>query len=138
MAIDDHIHLHSPSLTPERRAFLLASLTDYCLSHGIIHRHHSAASDNYSHLTHAPVTLFPSPFPQDEFEKAIKLQTTYNLLYARIASDVEGLQGIMDKYILWFPLFSSEHSIARVDDFIKQLWELYYELRQQGFVQVRT
>jgi glutathione synthase len=37
--------------------------------------------------TSAPVTLFPSPFPQVCFEQAKAVQTAYNELYARISQD---------------------------------------------------
>jgi glutathione synthase len=44
------------------------------------------------------VTLFPSLFPRKAWEQALKIQTTYNVLYARIANDEEWMERIMDEF----------------------------------------
>ena len=93
----DIVASYPPELSPKALNFLVTSLIDYSLSHGIIVR--PAKSSEANHLaSHAPVTLFPSLFPRTAWEKALKVQTTYNVLYARIANDVEWLGKIMDEY----------------------------------------
>lgn len=92
----DILPSYPPSLSPKALHFLLTSLVDYCLSHGITVR--SAQPSEGNHLaSHAPVTLFPSLFPRTAWEKAIQAQTTYNLLYAKIANDEEWLGKIMEE-----------------------------------------
>jgi hypothetical protein len=47
--------------------------------------------------TTAPVTLFPSPFPQVCFDQAKSTQRAYNSLYASIAQDEEFLKDIVQE-----------------------------------------
>lgn len=47
--------------------------------------------------TSAPVTLFPSPFPQICFEQAKAVQTAYNELYARISQDEDFISGVVQE-----------------------------------------
>lgn len=88
---------YPPELSPNSLSFLLTSLIDYSLSHGIIVRPREPSENNYL-ASHAPVTLFPSLFPRNAWEQALKVQTIYNVLYARIANDVEWLAEIMAQY----------------------------------------
>lgn len=94
---DNSFQSYPPSLSPEGLSHLVTSLTDYCLAHGIIVRPPTSSETN--HLGTPPsVTCFPSLFPRKEWEEALKLQTTYNLLYTRVANDVEWLANIMEEY----------------------------------------
>ena len=80
---------YPPSLTPEQRDFLLTSLTDWSLSHGLTVRPPPAfvkENPNNALATHAPVTCFPLVFPREPFVRAREIQTAYNELYAGIAS----------------------------------------------------
>jgi glutathione synthase len=93
----DILPSYPPSLPPKALQYLLTSLTDYCLAHGITVRPVNAGKG--SHLSsHAPVTLFPSLFPRNAWEQALKVQGAYNLLYAKIANDVDWLGKIMQEY----------------------------------------
>jgi hypothetical protein len=94
----DILPSYPPSLGPEPLSFLVSSLTDYCLSHGIAVRPLQASEGNHL-ASHAPVTLFPSLFPRQAWQAALEVQTTYNLLYAKIANDVEWLGRIMDELV---------------------------------------
>lgn len=81
---------YPPSLTSEQRNFLLSSLTDWSLSHGLIVRPPPAfikENPNNALATHAPVTCFPSVFPKEPFVRAREIQMAYNELYAAIASE---------------------------------------------------
>ena len=95
----DILPSYPPSLSPKALHYLLTSLTDYCLSHGITVRPVQAGEGNHL-ASHAPVTVFPSLFPRNAWEQAMKVQQLYNLLYLRIANDVEWLGKIMDEYIV--------------------------------------
>jgi len=87
---------YPPSLDPDQLSFLLSSLTDYCLYHGVAVRPTQPSEGNHL-TTHAPVTLFPSLFPRQAWEAALEVQTTYNLLYAKISNDVNWLGKIIDE-----------------------------------------
>jgi hypothetical protein len=93
----DILPSYPPSLPPKALHFLLTSLTDYCLSHGVTVRPAQPSEGNHL-ASHAPVTLFPSLFPRTAWEQAIQVQTTYNILYAKIANDEEWLGKIMDEW----------------------------------------
>ena len=55
-----------------------------------------------------------------------RLQSTYNVLYSRIAMDEAFLDEIM-----------GEGGVASVDDFTGELWRRWKQLRVEGIVQVR-
>ncbi|KAJ7779542.1 hypothetical protein B0H14DRAFT_2961681 [Mycena olivaceomarginata] len=74
---------------------------------------------------HAPLSVFPSPFPLRLFLLARRLQSTYNILYARIATDVEFLDQVM----------GAVEGVGKVDDFVGQLWTGWKTLRDEGLVQ---
>jgi len=120
----DILPSYPPSLDEPSLSFLLSSLTDYCLSHGITVRPSVPSEENHL-ASHAPVTLFPSLFPFKAWEQALAVQTKYNLVYAKIANDEEWLGKIMD-------------DLVEVDDFVRQLWELYKDIKREGVVQVPT
>jgi glutathione synthase len=124
---------YPPSLHPKALSFLIASLTDYCLSHGITVRPAEPSKGNHL-ASHAPVTLFPSLFPRSAWEQALKVQTTYNVLYARIANNEEWIGNIMNEYFHFTEIFDSR--LAGVDDFVRDLWELYKNVKKEGIAQV--
>lgn len=131
----DILPSYPPSLPPKAHSFLLTSLIDYSLAHGITVRPPIASENNHL-ASHAPVTLFPSLFPRGAWEQALAVQTTYNHLYAKIANDIPWLGKIMDEYrpSVWGRRVNCR--LVEVDDFVKQLWELYKDVRKEGIVQV--
>lgn len=48
---------------------------------------------------HAPISLFPTPFPAEEFQKAIELSPLFGLLVDKISRDVEWLHRMLEKYV---------------------------------------
>jgi hypothetical protein len=94
---------YPPSTTPEQEEYLVQSVKDWSIQHGLTVRPStsfiSKEADPHAILaTNAPVTLFPSPFPRSCFDHATKIQTIYNELYAAIADDEEWLAGIVKEY----------------------------------------
>jgi glutathione synthase len=81
------------------------------------------------------VTLFPSLFPRSAWEDALKVQKAYNVVYAKISNDVEWLGKIMEEYVLWGEF---NGRLVDVDDFVRQLWDLYKEVKKEGIVQVQS
>jgi glutathione synthase len=93
-------YLYPPNLTPSESEQLLSTIKDWSVAHGLTVRPPlsmvSAEVDTHGVLaTTAPVTLFPSPFPQVCFDQAKNIQKAYNRLYASIARDEEFLRDIV-------------------------------------------
>ena len=118
-----------PSLSPVQLEALTLYATTYAISHGLLYLPPAEHQPTIpSAAIHAPVSLFPSPFPRKLFELALRLQNTFNVLYARIAMDDEFLDQIM----------GAETGVGKVDDFIGHLWTGWKQLRDEGLPQVRT
>ena len=75
-------------------------------------------------LHFAPFLLFPSPFPQKEFDLGVELQPILNEVMHRVSHDHKFLQESLEKTI-------------KVDQFTKRLWDIYETVRKEGFRQVR-
>ena len=118
-----------PEITDKQREELTLRATTYALSHGLIYLPVADVQPPApTSAIHAPLALFPSPFPRKQFELAQRLQRTYNVLYARIALDEEFLDRVM----------GAEIGVGRVDEFTGQLWKIWKRLRDQGIHQVRS
>ena len=92
--------LFPPELDTSTQSFLVTSLTDYALSHGLTVRPAIVSEGTYL-ASHAPVTLFPSPYPRKNWEHALEVQRIYNLLYARVSNDTEWLGGVINEFHIW-------------------------------------
>ncbi|KAH9900994.1 glutathione synthase [Cubamyces lactineus] len=117
-----------PEITDEQRSALTLLATTYALSHGLVYLPPADVQPPVpTSAIHAPLALFPSPFPRDKFELAKRLQRTYNVLYAHVTMDEEFLDRVM----------GAEQGVGRVDEFTGQLWRLWKRLRDQGIKQTR-
>jgi len=116
-----------PSLTTAQLDNLTLYATSYALCHCLLYlppaEQHPIIP---SAAIHAPISLFPSPFPRELFEQCCRIQRTYNILYARIAMDEEFLDKVM----------GAEQGVGKVDDFIGQIWRGWKKLRDAGLAQV--
>lgn len=118
-----------PELSKEQLEELTLHATSYALSHGFTYLPLAGQQPvNPTVAIHAPFTLLPSPIPRRLFEKARRLQRSYNMLYARVAMDVEFLDRVM----------GAEQGLGRVDDFIGELWRGWKQLRKDGLAQVES
>jgi glutathione synthase len=116
-----------PELSKEQLETLTLYATTYALSHGLTYLPPVEQQLLFpTAAIHAPFTLLPSPFPRRLFEKARRLQRSYNILYARIAMDIEFLDRVM----------GAEQGLGKVDSFIGQLWRGWKQLREVGLAQV--
>ena len=70
-------------------------------------------------LHFAPFMLFPSPFPRDEFEKAVSLQVVINELMHKVAHDYTFLKDAL------------KHTVE-VDEFTGRLWKIYQTICDEG------
>jgi len=116
-----------PSLTTAQLENLTIYATSYCLCHSLLYLPPAKQPPIVpSAAIHAPISLFPSPFPRELFEQGRRIQRTYNILYSRIAMDEEFLDKVM----------GAEEGVGKVDDFIGQLWRGWKKLRDAGLAQV--
>ncbi|KAI0362179.1 glutathione synthase [Trametes cingulata] len=117
-----------PDVTDEQREALTLLATTYALSHGLVYLPPADVQPPVpTSAIHAPLALFPSPFPRKQFELARELQRSYNVLYARVAMDEDFLDRVM----------GAEAGVGRVDEFTGQLWRIWKRLRDQGITQPR-
>ena len=96
---------YPPEIDDLERDHLAQVVKDWTAAHGLTVRPPpllvSAEADPSGILaTSAPVTLFPSPFPRQCFEKAKAVQIAYNELYARISQDEEFLGQIISEFVI--------------------------------------
>lgn len=112
-----------PTITDEQLDVLTLQATTYALSHGLVYLPVAKEQPPAPTSTiHAPLALFPSPIPRTLFERARALQRTYNVLYARIATDVAFLDRVM----------GAEEGVGRADAFTGELWRRWRRVRDEG------
>ncbi|KAJ7201653.1 glutathione synthase [Mycena pura] len=115
-----------PALSDTQLEALTLYATTYALSHSLLYLPPAQFQPPIpSSAIHAPLSLFPSPVPRRLFDLARRLQSSYNILYARIATDVEFLDKVM----------GTVEGVGRVDDFVGQLWMGWKRLRDEGMIQ---
>lgn len=93
---------YPPDLSDAQLQYLLTNVKDWSIANGLAVRPTpsfvSQEQDPSGSLAvTAPVTLFPSLFPSNCFEQGLGIQTAYNELYARIASDETWLKQIVEE-----------------------------------------
>lgn len=115
-----------PTLSEAQLQALTLLATTYALSHGLVYLPVAKSQPPAPTSTiHAPLALFPSPFPRRLFHLAQRLQRIYNVLYARIATDESFLDRVMGEV----------YGVGKVDEFTGQLWRRWRRLRDEGVVQ---
>ena len=130
-----------PEVTEAHLETLTLLATTFALSHGLLYLPVSSSSPSSSaapapvlatppkftthtpaptSAIHAPLTIFPTPFPRRLFTHAQHLQRAYNVLYARIAMDWTFLDTVMGEI----------EGVGRVDEFVGQLWRGWRAVRE--------
>jgi len=120
-----------PEQAPDLLEALTLAATTYALSHGLLYLPPSQSPSNTQpHIPtaaiHAPLSLFPAPFPRAQFEAARRLQSVYNVLYGRVAMDTPFLDAVM----------GAEAGVGKADAFTGTLWRGWKSIREHGVVQV--
>jgi glutathione synthase len=92
---------YPPPISREQEAYILNTIKDWSIQHGLAVRPSSSfvpekINDSGVLATTAPVTLFPSPFPESCFWEGRLLQTTFNELYAAVSNDEQWIEEIME------------------------------------------
>ncbi|SAL99036.1 hypothetical protein [Absidia glauca] len=102
-----------------------AEAIDWSLAHGLVVRPTLEKQQHFEHnaaVTHAPLALYPTPFPRAEFSKAKELQAPWNTLIHRMSQDDPLINELME-------------TLSQVDDFMKQLYAIYVQVRTEGIAQ---
>lgn len=108
------------NFTPEQLAQLSTLATTYALSHSLAYLPIDPPETPKSAI-HAPISLTPTPFPRHLFQKALRIQKLYNLLYARVASD----DTFLDDYL-------GGDGVGSVDEFTRHQWMGWKEAKAEG------
>lgn len=107
-----------PQLSEENEATLLENLQQWSLANGLV----MYPPEWKQHLaSHAPITVFPTPFPRDLFENGVKVQKAFNELYANaVSKEKKWLNEIIE-------------SLADFDaDFTGNLYKIYKKALEYG------
>ncbi|RHZ79839.1 hypothetical protein Glove_140g141 [Diversispora epigaea] len=118
---------YPPQTSQGNLQILLELAIDWSLAHGLVFRPPSTTSNNNidnnnNSVIHAPISLFPSPFPRREFELALELQPIFNRLFFELSQNHDFIKDVIEE-------------VTKVDDFIEKLYNLYVTVRQEGVVQ---
>ncbi|KAL7752216.1 Glutathione synthetase [Sorochytrium milnesiophthora] len=116
---------YPPALSALQYDALRDLATDWALSHGLVIRpaaDASSAQPKRGVAVHAPLALFPSPFPRHCYDKAVALQPLFNSLVHKVAHNHAFLASIMD-------------SLSLVDDFTGKLYNIYKAVQVEGVSQ---
>ena len=128
MSGDSVVSSWPPVLSERQLAALTLQATTYALSHGLGYLPPAPSQPPApTSAIHAPLALFPSPIPRVLFAHAKLLQRIYNVLYARVATDVEFLDRVM-----------GETGVGKVDEFTGELWKRWKRARESRADQVRV
>lgn len=87
------------NLNEEQLTILKDAALDFALSHGLVVRPPPTddATTQQGGVINAPVALFPTPFPVNAFNNAVKIQPLYNQLVHDISQDDAFLKDIMER-----------------------------------------
>ncbi|KAI9017774.1 glutathione synthase [Gaertneriomyces semiglobifer] len=114
---------YPPNLPDAKLDELKGHAVDWAIAHGLVVRPPATTTNADAPLvTHAPIALFPSPFPRNSYELAIQYQPLFNKLVDAVARDENFLKEVMD-------------SLSQVDDFVGKLYDIYKEVKQEDVVQ---
>ena len=81
----------------ETLASLVEQARDFAVTGGILMIPKDAPSLNL--FSHAPFTLFASPFPKSLFQQGFEVQKDFNILVDKISKDYEFLQSSLARLV---------------------------------------
>ena len=114
-----------PTITDEQLEALTRYATTYALATGLSYLPDVTPQPPApTSAIHAPLALFPSAFSRKMFERALRIQKAYNVLYSRIAMDTDFLDRVM----------GSEVGVGKADYFTRELWNEWKQIRDKGGV----
>lgn len=139
-------------LAQEKLTDLVEKGKDFCLMHGeklfvsvgvrlinrlsiegICMRQKSKYDRDALHF--APFVLLPSPFPKDEYYKAVHLQTILNELMHKVKEKIEeirSMESLLQVAHDYDFLKEALKNTIKVDEFTGRLWNIYETICQEG------
>ena len=109
---------YPPPLSAEQLQKLKSTAFDYASCHGLVMKDKVSQS-----IVHAPVALFPSPFPATCLEEAYALQPLFNNLVDVLAQQTEFLKESLAK-------------VSQMDEFTGRLLSLFLKVSAEENRQV--
>ncbi|ORZ19344.1 glutathione synthase [Absidia repens] len=116
---------YPPQASSTKLSEIRAEAIDWSLAHGLVVRPTIDKQQHFEHnaaVTHAPLALYPTPFPRAEFYKAKNLQLPWNTLIHRMSQDDQLITELMQ-------------TLSQVDDFMKRLYDIYVQVKSEGIAQ---
>jgi hypothetical protein len=113
---------YPPELSEEQAESLISDIKDWQLIHGSVLKLVKTEEEHIVFSHPIGVAVFPTLFPRGLYYEALELQTIYNKLYTAVAEDEH-----------W--LYQTLQGLIEVDALTKVLWEIYEEVRREGYVQ---
>ncbi|CCU81480.1 unnamed protein product [Blumeria hordei] len=114
-------------VSQSEKELLVSTIEDWSASNGLAiipakHTFRTQSNPNQRFATTAPVTLFPSPFPQDCFAHAKAIQKDFNQLYAAVSQDDNFLLDVLA-------------DVFESDEFSARLWKIHEKVKTEGYTQ---
>ncbi|KAK7114903.1 glutathione synthetase-like [Littorina saxatilis] len=100
---------------------ILEVARDWALTNGMVFKP-DASSAGQSQAQCAPFSLFPSVVPKQIFQQAVTCMKDFNTLMYRVAQDHDFLERALK-------------SVIKVDPFVRGLWDIYNQVREEGMAQ---
>ena len=107
---------------PEQVLALITEIKDWQITHGSLLKLVRSEGDHTILSRPIGVALYPSRFPRTCFEDATELQSIYNELYARVATDEQWLERTLA-------------ALIEDDLLVAALWSVYQTVKHEGHVQ---
>lgn len=89
--------LKGRNIPKEKLTTLVEEARDFAVSNGILMIPKDTPSPNL--FSHAPFTLFASPFPKTLFQQGCDVQEDFNVLVDKISKDHEFLQTSLARFV---------------------------------------
>ncbi|KAE8381879.1 hypothetical protein BDV26DRAFT_56202 [Aspergillus bertholletiae] len=116
---------YPPEFSDERSLALVSDIIDWQINHGSLLKHMDPETrfpDDSPQCYPVGITIFPTLFPREHFDRACELQTIYNELYCAMAEDER-----------W--IFEAIRDLIPVDPLAAALWGIHEEVKKVGYRQ---
>lgn len=94
--------MYPPEIDKQDELATIETIKHWSLAHGLV----MLTEGNSSTAVHAPVTLYPTPFPKPAFNQAIAIQKLYNELYYSVCINTEWIEQILTELSGFDPEFT--------------------------------
>lgn len=116
---------YPPEFSDERGLALISDIVDWQINHGSLLKRIDTETqfpDDAPQCYPVGVTVFPTLFPREQFDRACGLQIIYNELYCAMAEDEH-----------W--IFETIRDMIPIDPLAAALWGIHEEAKKVGYAQ---